>query len=449
MMKRLQSVCLFGALFCCGCAVIQAVTIFVGAAYIQEFVWIYLALFSAGYGTAFLCIKPSVPVLRAVLFIGLLGAMLAAWRMTLPYADGLLASGHPAISALYMALTVKGGLFFILGALTRFESPFIERFGRLWPGLFLVAGALLFSELCPNARILENLLTILTILFILFSIFRQWLIQTCDIFTSRGVELPEVRKRIMRTGLITASGLFLFIVGTVAFRKQIWSLACLLMDGINALVRFVLWLLSLLFRNRESGTVEEGFGFMPMDPHPSSYPWVVFLQYFFGSIAVLCVFYWLLIKTGTAMRSILRRLFAWLAGLFVSRADKSVQKEQEFYDTVEICPELPKNRASIKEQTLAELLRLIKDEHDPVKLVRIAYRILIIKLCERDVKLQNSDTTREILKKALARLGGDKDCAAIEQITFLYEKTRYGDQIPLNGEVEKIKDTWERGPKLR
>jgi len=433
---------LLGAVFCCAYAVIEGLSVIVGSEHAAVYIYLYPGLLLSGYLAAFLCRKPAVPILRIIVFTAICLLSLFVWRLVIVNSNSLFGSINTGTSAFTAQEMAKGVLYLCLGSFVYFDVPAVERLGLLWPGLVPMTGVLLLTELFSKLQILKSQLMILAFLFILFAILRQWLIQAYTIFTSRGVELPEVRKRMILTGLVTSICLFLLIIFVVNLKGLLWSLVCLLMSWLDALMRFILWLLGLLFRSRESSKSPEGFGFLPFDPRPSAYPWVVFLQYFCGCFAALSAIYWIILKTSSALKKLFHKILGWLSRLFTSEAGSPAPDDTEFFDTVEVCEKNKTRQPVMKKTTLPALLKQLKEESDPALLIRICYRIFMVKLYDGDVELADTDTTEEILIKARSTMSGGNTGTHIESLTHLYDRTRYGEQVPSAAEADEAREEW-------
>ncbi len=427
-MERLIKLLLLGGIFCSVYSITEATGAILDLTYEPDFLYGYLALILLGSIIAILCAKFYIPFLRFIVFAILFMLSQCIWLWIVFQASS-------ELDRIFWQM-LKGGIFFISGALLHRGTALFKQLGSLWPGLLFVSGPLLLSELYWKAAFLKERLMVISVFFLLFAIFKQGLEQTHFLFTARGVDLPEVRKRVVYRGLLTAACLFGLILAVTNLKGVIWFLICAIAEGLE---KFVLWLFSLFPKHREGSPPPEGFGFMPFDPRPSPYPLVVFLLYFASSFAGLSLLYWVLTRAGPALKRLVRIILRWLSGWFVSKKSPEGEGGEEFTDTVEAVEKKMGKKPAGRRFSLPDLLQRLKAESNPVYKVRICYQIILIGLSEQLRNISTADTTGDICRKASAVMKMSEEKEMLEKATGLYDRVRYGSGIPEESEVEEIR----------
>ncbi len=427
-MERLIKLLLLGGTFCSVYSITEAMGAILDLAYAPDYLYGYLALTLLGSIITIFCTKFTMPFVRFIVLAMLFMLSQGIWLR-------IVFQTSSELDWMVWQMS-KGVIYFISGALLHRGTAFCKRLGSLWPGLLFVSGPLLLSELYWKAAFLKERLPVISVLFLLFAIFMQGLEQTHFLFTARGVDLPEVRKRVVYRGLLTAACLFGLILTVTQLKGFIWFLICTTAEGLG---KFVLWLFSLFPRHREGSPPSEGFGFMPFDPRPSPYPLVVFLLYFASSFAGLSLLFWVLTKAGPALKRLVRAIFRWLSGWFASTKGPEAEGGEEFTDTVESVEKKMGKKPGGRRFSVPELLRRLKAESNPVYKVRICYQIILIGLLDQLGDISAADTTGDIYRKASSVMKMPEEKDVLERATVLYDRVRYGNGIPEEFEVEEIR----------
>lgn len=427
-MDYLVKLLTLGGVFLSMYSILEVVGAILGLPYEQDLVYCFFVLTLSGFAISFLYKKPNKVIVQfllfALLFILIMG--LWFWFIALRY----------SVSGRIYWQAVKGGLFIISGMFIFKGAGFFGHLGSLQPGLVFILGPLMLSELYRKAEFLEKRLLVLSILFIFFAICKDWLEQTHFLFTARGVELQDVRKKIVRRGLFTAVCTFGLILGITNLKGFIWFIICTLTDW---LYRFVAWLISLIPKHKQGSLPLEGFGFMPFDPQPSPYPLVVFMLYFISSFVGLSLLLLLLSKIGAALKRFAGHILRLLLRLFMNEDKVNYESEDEFTDIVEETGRAKSHISSGRRFSAAAWLQRLEYESDPIHKVRICYRIIVMMLKEHIIAVSDTDTTGDIYRKASRAMEMPERVEMLEKATCLYDRVRYGAVIPDECEVEDIK----------
>lgn len=185
-MERLIKLLLLGGIFCSVYSIMEAMGAILDLAYEPDLIYGYLALTLLGSIIAILCAKFYIPFVRFIVFAILFMLSQCVWLWIVFQASS-------ELDRIFWQM-LKGGIFFISGALLYRGTALFKRLGSLWPGLLFVSGPLLLSELYWKAAFLKERLLVIAILFLLFAIFKQGLEQTHFLFTARGVDCRRCAK---------------------------------------------------------------------------------------------------------------------------------------------------------------------------------------------------------------------------------------------------------------
>ncbi|MCX8129216.1 MAG: hypothetical protein N3I35_03840 [Clostridia bacterium] len=92
-------------------------------------------------------------------------------------------------------------------------------------------------------------------------------------------------------------------------------------------------------------------------------------------------------------------------------------------------------------KNIRKFRKALKDISDPIVKIRVIYACIAEIFIEKKIDIRKSDTTGEILKKAM-HMEEIRD--ALSSVTSVYDKVRYGDVIPQETEVFSTEKSFER-----
>lgn len=165
-------------------------------------------------------------------------------------------------------------------------------------------------------------------------------------------------------------------------------------------------------------------------------------------IAVLClVLVYFVYKVVPVFLRWIKRIIARLASLiakFLSKTQKSFADVEtvDFEDEIEMIKPV---KTAPDENRKRRARGGFKGAADNVKKVRNLYRTAIRMLIERNVPVSASDTTGEIYKKSLEIKGID---IYLRKLTDIYERVRYGNNIPVKEEVADAEASCKKALKV-
>lgn len=196
-------------------------------------------------------------------------------------------------------------------------------------------------------------------------------------------------------------------------------------------MKFLIWLTGLFFsvskvENTPPGPSPGGmqFGEMITEIHPwSNFIWNV-IKYFLILYAVWGLGCFLVRRFG----AVARRLWEYLKKLVAWGGETREIQTGDYRDESEIVkpPREGDGRHAIR-AAMKRTRRSLKNINDPVERIRFIYGSILELLGIYGIKTEKSDTTLDILSKALSIDGIE---APLREVTHVYNGVRYGGSIP-------------------
>ena len=193
----------------------------------------------------------------------------------------------------------------------------------------------------------------------------------------------------------------------------------------------LLWLSGLIFPKTEGqvgqNSQQPDFGFFGdggLVVHPfSNFMFNVVKYFILLYLAYRLVFFLLKRVPSFAGRIIgfLRRLFSW-------NKSTDSREVQDYDDEIEIVkPQKERDRRHSLKALIRNAGRGLETITDPVERVRFIYATILEMLGTYGIPTEKSDTTLDILRKALFIRGMEKP---LNEVTYVYNGVRYGSRIP-------------------
>lgn len=197
------------------------------------------------------------------------------------------------------------------------------------------------------------------------------------------------------------------------------------------ILKFLIWLSNLLLPGgavemnqpaQQQGGVQ--FGEMITEVHPwSNFVWNI-IKYFLVIYIVWSLVCFLARKSGAVARRLweyLKKLISW------DRENREIQTG-DYKDETEIVKPLRdgEGRHAMR-AAMKRTRRGLKSIDDPVERVRFIYASILELLGIYGIKTEKSDTTFDILGKALSINGIE---APLKEVTHVYNAVRYGSSVP-------------------
>lgn len=271
-----------------------------------------------------------------------------------------------------------------------------------------------------------------------------------EAFIKRHIDRANIPGNMRKYNTSLVVWLYVVIVILINVKAIVNAIAALLHRMVIQAVNCIAWLFILfsrLFKQNASGTSPGGQNSLPdMGANTEKGILPVILTILIGLLAV-----YLLYILGKRLPSALRALGAKLKTLFGRVAGclgnllkvygdgaEEVDDYEDDVQTVKVGDALQEKQ--LKRQ-LGRMRRGLKGITDPVQKVRYIYGILLQGLKERDIDVRNSDTAGEVLRKAEFIQGAEEPFASI---TKVYEKAKYGGEIPEAVKVESVEAEFKK-----
>ena len=210
------------------------------------------------------------------------------------------------------------------------------------------------------------------------------------------------------------------------FRKQ---LAWLLTEAIMALVRVMMWFMSLF--HAEPMTIETPEG-GELGPGWIFYEYSWYIAEAFGIISLIALAVIFRKKIFAAIKGFFARLGAFFSG----RPEES--EHPEFIDVFENYSSGRRN--GFTGDNVYAVQRKYKSETDPVKRFRYGYRILLFRIKAVNQRLTPADTVSVQAQRGEARFGHDE----MQSAAMTYDGVRYGGQVPDGEQLSQLDDMISR-----
>lgn len=192
----------------------------------------------------------------------------------------------------------------------------------------------------------------------------------------------------------------------------------------------LLWLSGLVFKGMEGqagqGAQQPGFGFMAGEQavHPVSNFIFNVTKYF----VLLYLAYRLALYLLHGAPSIARAVVGFLRRVLSWNSRDGSREVQDYDDEIEtVKPRKERDRRHTLKTLIRNAERSLETITDPVERVRFIYATLLVMLGAYGIPVEKSDTTLDILRKALKIQGMEKPLNAV---TYVYNGVRYGSLVP-------------------
>lgn len=198
-----------------------------------------------------------------------------------------------------------------------------------------------------------------------------------------------------------------------------------------------------------SGSLNDQFinqiqGYSPVTKNPTL--WLIFNTILYFIVISIVYKLWLLKENviqfvGRIITQIMKlygKLLSRLKGnsgeAEVNQADQADYIDEVFIaDKVKVITKIEKNSVGFIES--GRTLERLKKIKDPVQRVRYLYGIMLEMLIKKEVNIRKSDTTAEIKEKSMKI---ETIADSLIEITDMYERVRYGGEIPTNNDMIRI-----------
>lgn len=302
--------------------------------------------------------------------------------------------------------------------------------------LFLFVELLLVNNL-TQLKEFKKIFFIVTLIFTVISMFMKILENFNTIFINRKVENKNVQSQIKKFSYLTLIFLFCLIILFINVKSILFLLFNVLGRMASYLYKLLVYIIKLLLRS-EPAQAKEYYGFIPFDARPDIYPFVIFLFSFVVIFALLMTAY---ILIPLAFKNIKANFLKFLKYLLKPRINNLMKENYEYFDKIENVTKVKKhNKKHNPGKNNSNTIEKIYLEKDPVKKIRLFYQIVLEVLKYNQLKIKNSDTTEEILKKTNYKYGCHN---SFYTITKIYNNVRYGNKLPRSEDVNKMKETSE------
>lgn len=380
---------------------------------ILELIFPLVSIYSGLWATSFICRKEYYFTTRLLSFVTVVIPVIIS---SIIFSD--LGLGRSLLGASAV------GIFYIIGS-NNYTKQYQDIFNSkmLFFSVFMLAINMIMTSSFDSLKPMRNVVFIFILLFIPLTMLIKSQENIDEVFKFRGVEIPEVQKSIRKENL--KSIILLYAVMLVIFNiKDLLAaiLQFILMIYIKVSI-FIFYLLSKLFIQSGSGSSKGDSQPLPLTPGPERSNNL--LDYLFVAVtAVLIIFaaYKLLPRLVKAISGLIAYIKAKLSK--VIRLKENVYDDSECVEIVEITKQIVENKVKKKR---VNLFAILKKATDPAKRIRLMYQIILKDLGEKGITVASSDTTGQVIEKA-AGLENVKE--EIENITSIYERVRYGEEIP-------------------
>jgi hypothetical protein len=320
----------------------------------------------------------------------------------------------------------------------------------VFTGIIFVAASLFTVYYYKECTYLKPYIFIFAYIFLLFTmIVKNQYNLDYNIFIRKGANVSIIPKSIRRYNITVIILLSIFTMALFYFRDIMIFLLKIAGIVLVGVIRLVFMILALLYPGMEEG---HGMGGSPemLDLPDSGKPMNPVIDFILTVIVCIILLY-SAYKAIPAILRMIRRMGSFLVKLI----KRLFPGAQVFYDieTVEYKDEIetvkPVRKAA-KRRSGARIRsdrRNLKNIVNPVEKIRFIYASFINMLGGSDIRINKSDTTREIYEKASGITGVE---VPLKRLTRIYDNVRYGDRVPDNEEVlESEEDYIEIAAKLK
>lgn len=324
--------------------------------------------------------------------------------------------------SLLEVLTV--GTFYFIGV-NAYPKSYGEVFNgaNLYAGSFLLAIYLMVVSNVGRFLPLRNTAYIAILLFILISMLIKSEENVEQVFFFRGVEIPEVQKTIRKHNVKAVTILFAGILLLFKLKDILSVILKFIFVLYLKILVFILYILSVLYPSGSGQTNANGKVDLPPNQPSDSNP---FLDYLFKAVFIVLLIYIAYKTIPKLIKAILKFVSfikAWL--LKKMKVDNYKYEDEECVDIIEFTKQTA-GRKLIKRKK-SNLTTALRKATNPADKIRLMYAIIVNEIKLKGVEIANSDTTGQIAEKITS---SRKSYTGIENVTSIYDKVRYGEEIP-------------------
>lgn len=385
------------------------------------------AVFSMFFGlfaTKFICRKEYYFTTRLLSYLAILIPVIFSGLVYLP--SGTLRIVYESVIA---------GIFYIFGSVN-----FSKSYGEIYNSKTLGANVIILTAVLLLANIVTAIKPVrgLIFIFVLFNIpIAMSIISEVNIdevFLKRGVEIPEVQRSIRKQNFKLVAILYGIILVLFNIKDLLSAILRFILLTYIKINIFIMYLISLLFENKDksSGGSDQGSMNLPMEPGEGSKTANVLFTVV-AVILILFILYKLLPKIFKAIVELIRYIKSKISRKI--KINENRYNDNECEEIIEITKQ--SSDSWLKRKKRANLFSLLRKTHDPAQRVRLMYRIILNELGKKGIKVSASDTAGQVVRKAQAK---DSLGAYLEGVTSVYEKVRYGEEVPDTGSIKKVEE---------
>lgn len=313
--------------------------------------------------------------------------------------------------------------FYALGikACERSYSLILHSF-NIYLGVFLISASIISSNLIDKLYFLTTPYFVVAFIYILIILLIKSEENIDYVLESRGIEMPEVQKKIRSSNIKIILLLFAGILLLFNFKSIIIVILRLVKSIAVNIIIAIFYLLSLFSGSKpiEQSTPEATL--QPSLPEAASKSIV---PYIFNAI-ILCIFIYLAIKLIPILFNKIIELYRLIKEkLFKVYNNKNYSfKTDECLEIIEFTNKLDEKKSKKRDK---KLLKALKKATNPTDKVRLMYKIILSLMPTKGILIEPSETTGEISRKLNVL---DNSNAQIKNLTNEYEKVRYNEKIP-------------------
>jgi len=258
-----------------------------------------------------------------------------------------------------------------------------------------------------------------------------------EVFVRRGVEIPEIQKKIRKANYKRIILLYILILILFNIKDLVTAAIQILFRIYIKVTFFILYFISSMLTPKDGNATTNGDSApnLPFEPGKGN----KLLDYLLFALFVLFIIYLVYKILPRLFRAFLRLIQYIKEKLTKVIKLKDVKYEDsECIEIVEITKQVAVNRERKKRVNLFSLLKMAKDQSEKIRLM---YAIIIKELNNKGLAIKSSDTTGDIIEKAY----GIKDLGEnLTSVTKTYENVRYGEVEPEQESYNKMKLEFEK-----
>ena len=319
---------------------------------------------------------------------------------------------------------------------------------KIYTGIVFLSSCILVVSLVDRFQEhLKPIFFICAFMFIMVSFIIQNQSNLDAAFTRRVTDLPDVPRNIRIYNIMMVFVLFIAIFILFNFQSIVVFLINVIKKAALYIILAVMWLMEKLTPPLEAEP-GEGLGTQPLIPPSAEEQGDSIISKIIVIVLFVLIVSFLLYKIVPViirkMKKLVLTVFDLLKRFFKAPLAGEADENEDYYDeTVIIKPDETKAKKALKRRKKRDLERELRRLKNPAEKVRLIYGYLLEILANGGVCLKKSDTAREICikvledREALSKI--DSIYGPFDKVTAVYEKVRYGNEVPDLNEITGFK----------